>query len=453
MGKGTDGSQTGSHDLLSENRKLKKINQVLITRVERSMDMQGNDFSLFEHAILLESKVRERTEALENVLSDLRKSHQELAGAKAEAERANSSKTRFLAAASHDLLQPLNAARLFVAALSETDQSDPNHKLINNIDTAFASVEDLLNDLLDISKLDAGVQRVALTDLPLGPLLQTLQAEFEPMADEKALAFTAAPSDLVLRSDRHLLGRVLRNLISNALHYTDRGRVQIVSDRSDDLCRISVIDSGPGIPFDQQDIIFDEFKRLNSSEQSGKRGSGLGLAIVRRIARLLEHPLELQSIFGEGSNFSITVPIAERQLTEGSFDTRLDLSLLTRDKTRSVLVIENEAAIRAGMTALLESWGHHVITASSTEDGMQKLEQENITPDLIIADYHLDKDERGPQAIATFRTKITPSVPGLIITADRSPTIQDDIQSQGLPLLTKPVKPAKLRALIQHLLT
>lgn len=443
---------TADDGLADENAKLKKINQVLMTRVERSMDMQGSDFTLFEHAILLESKVRERTEELERALADLRKSHQELAGAKAEAERANSSKTRFLAAASHDLLQPLNAARLFVAALGETDQNERNRSLIGNIDTAFAAVEDLLSDLLEISKLDAGVQRVDLVDLPLSPLLTSLTAEFRPFAEEKTLDFACGSTDVVLHTDRQLIGRVLRNLIGNAIRYTKSGGVEIRTEIIDGRCRIDVVDSGCGIPEDQQLLVFEEFKRLDRDDAVSDRGFGLGLAIVQRIARLLGHPIELSSRPGEGSRFSISIPIAKPAHPPVSISHPPDRAAEGAEAAGTLLVIDNEEAIRAGMTALLEGWGYRVVTASTAETGLDALDSLGLTPDLLIADYHLDHAAFGTEVIAAIRSVKGATLPAMIITADRSEEVRDEVAGKDLILLTKPVKPAKLRALIRHLL-
>lgn len=456
--RGTNGSGAASmQDLARKNEKLQKINQVLMTRVERSMDMQGSDFTLFEHAILLESKVRERTEELERVLTDLRKSHRELAHAKAEAERANSSKTRFLAAASHDLLQPLNAARLFVAALTETEQDGRNRGLIDNIDSAFASVEDLLSDLLEISKLDAGVQRVDLTDVPLSPLLSGLAAEFKPMADEKGLNFVFGETDAVLRTDRQLFSRVLRNLIGNAIRYTDRGRIRVEADVIGESCRIAVIDSGRGIAPEQQSEIFEEFKRLDQEDggpggDQVERGYGLGLAIVQRIARLLDHPIDLRSAKGEGACFALTVPLVEANGGAPALGDEPGRGRWNEGEAGTVLVIENEAAIRAGMTALLEGWGYRVVAAPSAASGIEGLDERGLEPDLVIADYHLDHGVTGTEAIGDVRATRRVPLPAMIITADRSPEVQDAVAGEGLSFLTKPVRPGKLRALIRHLL-
>jgi len=438
-------------ELERENEKLRKINQVLMTRVERSMDMQGNDFSLFEHAILLESKVRERTAALENALSDLRNSHQELAKAKATADHANSSKTEFLAAASHDLLQPLNAARLFVAALGEADLSADNRSLINNIEAAFASVEGLLNALLEISKLDSGALSVRIDNLSLDRTLVSLTAEFEPLAREKGLTFNCRKTGVMLRTDHQLFPRILRNLISNAIRYTEKGHVSIEATPLSGLCRIDVLDSGCGIPSGQQEMVFEEFKRLNGQSGSATEGFGLGLAIVQRIARLLDHDIEIESSSENGSRFSVLVPIGSMISADDSTTSRTGLQPMNFRDTGVVLVIENDQAICAGMCELLERWGYQVVTGLCEKSATAALLERNLQPDLIIADYHLDDDDLGTEAIDRVRAVYGSDLPAIVITADRSPATQADIAKRQLSMLAKPVKPAQLRTIVRDL--
>jgi len=439
-------------ELVKENTKLKKINQVLMNRVERSMDIQGSDFTLFEHAILLEGRVRARTEALERALADLRKSHQELEHAKAEAEHANASKTHFLAAASHDLLQPLNAVRLFVAALAETNGDERNRFLIDNIDTAFASIEELLTDLLDISKLDAGAQRVDITEFPLTLLLENLKAEFQPIATRKALGFDCQLTDVNLRTDRQLLGRVLRNLISNAIRYTDQGRIAIEIETIDDRCKITVIDTGRGIPEEGRNEIFEEFKQLDYSNGHRERGHGLGLAIVKRIMDLLGDPIELTSSIDQGSRFSIMAPLGTTSKIEPIDILTLEEGNAATSGAGTVIVIENEEIMRAGMMALLENWGYQVVTAPIADDAIAKLQERSLLPDLIIADYHLDHGRFGTEAIQQIQSTYGTSIPAMIITANRSREVHEMITDRKLPLLTKPIKPARLRALMNHLI-
>jgi signal transduction histidine kinase/CheY-like chemotaxis protein len=440
------------HDPLArENAKLRKINEVLMRRVERSMDMQGNDFALFETAILLEGKVRERTALLEQALRDLQASNRALAEAKAEAEQANQSKTRFLAAVSHDLLQPLNAARLFLSALAETDQAAKNRRLIENIEIAFESVERLLGSLLDISKLDAGVMTAEVGDVPLAAVLKPLAVEFGPLAEKKGLELRFVPSSAVVRTDPHLLARILRNLLGNALRYTLEGRVLLGVRRCGGGYVIEVGDTGVGIPADKQGQIFEEFRRLGNVPDGRDRGFGLGLAIVERIARLLGHRIEVLSKVGHGSRFRLHLPAgcAVRRIPTRRAAASTPPAVM---RSALVLVIENELAIQEGMQALLQGWGFEVITENSADGALSALRAATRPPDLVIADFHLDADELGTMAVQRLRATYGDQLPGLIITADRMPETQREIRALGLPLLNKPVRPAQLRAVMRHLL-
>jgi signal transduction histidine kinase/CheY-like chemotaxis protein len=445
-------SASPSHEqLLRENQKLRKINEVLMRRVERSMDMQGNDFALFETAILLEGRVRERTAALEQALRDLQASHRALAETKVLAEQANQSKTRFLAAVSHDLLQPLNAARLFLSALGETDQAPKSRQLIENIEIAFESIEQLLGSLLDISKLDAGVTTAEVADVPLAAVLRPLAAEFRPLAEQKGLELRFVPSSAVVRTDPHLLSRILRNLLSNAIRYTLKGRVLLGVRRAGAGFAVEVGDTGVGIPPDKQREVFEEFKRLGNAPDGRDRGFGLGLAIVERMARLLGHRIEVRSVPGRGSRFLIHVP-AGRLGRAPAARRPAAATRPTPMRSALVLVIENERAIQEGMQALLQGWGFEVLTEASADGAISALCASARRPDLVIADFHLDQGQRGTSAVRRLRATFGDQLPGLIITADRMPEAQREIQALGLPLLNKPVRPAQLRALMRHLL-
>ena len=245
------------HDI----EKLKKINQALISRVERSMDQQGNAFSLFQTAINLESRVRSRTEELRATLRRLEVSNIDLVAAKESAERANVSKTRFLAAASHDILQPLNAAHLSVSALAEIQTTEEGRKLVRQVERSLETMEDLLHTLLDISKLDAGVVETNITDVPLEPLFSSLKSDFQPLAAQKGLKLKFRSTNAVVRSDRTLLRRILQNIVSNAIRYTRKGGVLVGARHRGDTIRIDVADTGCGIAEDQREAIFEEFHR------------------------------------------------------------------------------------------------------------------------------------------------------------------------------------------------
>lgn len=399
----------------------------------------------------LEGRVRERTAALEQALKDLQASNRALAEATAQAEQANQSKTRFLAAVSHDLLQPLNAARLFLSALGETEQPVKSRRLIDNIEIAFESIERLLASLLDISKLDAGAMTAEISDVPLSALFKPLAAEFATIAEKKGLELRLVPSSAVIRTDPHLLSRVLRNLIGNAIRYTPSGRVLLGARRHAGGFVIEVGDTGVGIPADKREEIFEEFRRLGMVPDNRDRGFGLGLAIVKRIARLLEHEIEVRSTVGKGSRFVLKVPAgrAVRPATPFRPATAPRPELA---RNALIVVIENEFSIQEGMRALLQGWGFDVIAETSAEDALSSLDAECRQPDLVIADYHLERDAVGTEAVGRVRAAYGDAVPGLIITADRMPEVQREIRAMGLPLLNKPVRPAQLRAVMRHLL-
>jgi two-component system, sensor histidine kinase len=437
--------------LEAENAKLRKIRDVLVRRVERSMDLQGSEFALFERATLLEAEVRKRTGQLEQALAELKRSHEALGEAKAQAEAANLSKTRFLAAASHDLLQPLNAARLFLGALAETDLPGNAVPLVTNAEAAFESVERLLSALLDISKLDAGVLTPTVEDVPLVPLLRRLVAEFTPLAERKGLSLRLVPSTVVVRTDRDMLSRALMNLISNAIRYTRQGGVLVGVRRDGEGFRVEVADTGVGIPHEHQAEIFEEFRRLGTDADQKDRGYGLGLAIVQRIARILEHKLSVRSEPGRGSRFALHLPASPLQA-------RATAPVLPRRAAERrgmgalLVVIENEATIRQGMEAVLQGWGYRVLTADSGEEAMAALRDARACPSAVIADYHLDGCT-GIEAIRRVRASLGAAIPAVVITADRTQEVQQEVATLGLPLLNKPVRPAQLRALLSHLVT
>ncbi|QJE72203.1 PAS domain-containing protein [Aerophototrophica crusticola] len=407
----------------------------------------------------LERRVAERTAALTQVnrqlfqeIAERQQVEQALREAKTAAEQANLSKTKFLAAASHDLLQPLNAARLFVSALCDMDQEPASRVLVEKTDAALLSVEDLLEALLDISKLDAGVVQPQVDDFPLSALLTSMQQEYAPVASERGLKFSVVPSKAVVHSDIRLLRRILQNFVSNALRYTRRGRVLVGCRRVPEGLRIDVVDTGPGIPLDKQQEIFEEFRRLDTDRPAGRdRGMGLGLAIVQRAGRMLNHPIGVTSVVGKGSVFSVTVPLGKRPSPPVS-PRPAATSVRSPLTGAKVLVIDNEHAILDGMGALLKGWGCQVEVASSGIEAMDALVRFQSPPDVIIADYHLEDGALGVDEIATVRRACARPVPGLVITANRTAEVHEKVQEHGLPVLTKPVKPAQLRALMTQLL-
>ena len=384
----------------------------------------------------LEARVRERTVELEQA-------NRLLVDSKTRADSANLSKTRFLAAASHDILQPLNAARLYAAALLERKVAAPEAELVGNLAASLDSVEEIIAALLEISRLDAGAQKPEITDFPASEMFRQLRIEFEPAAKLKGLRLRFLESGAILRSDRRLLRRLMQNLVSNAVKYTQKGGVAVGCRRAGDAWRLDVWDSGLGIAPEQMTRIFDEFRRLDEGARIAP-GLGLGLSIVERLRQVLGHRLILRSRPGKGSLFALEVPRgagATRALAEaGAANVPGTLGGL------AVAVIDNEPAILDGMRALFESWGCGVTTAASREAIMAALGE---APDAILADYHLDGDT-GLAVIAALRARFGEDIEAVLITADRSAPVRRQAEEAGVHLLNKPLKPAALRALLQR---
>jgi Na+/proline symporter/signal transduction histidine kinase/CheY-like chemotaxis protein len=386
----------------------------------------------------LERRVRERTKELTRLNGELHR-------AKATADEANVSKTRFIAAASHDILQPLNAARLYVTSLIERRRSGEDADLVQNIDASLDAVEEIFGALLDISRLDTGVMKPEFSDFRIDELLQRLEVEFTPLAREKGLDLIFMPCSLGVRSDRRLLGRLLQNLVSNAIKYTPAGRVLVGCRRLGAHLRIDVFDTGIGIPDTKRQAVFKEFHRLDEGARAA-RGVGLGLSIVERIGRVLDCEVVLQSTLGRGSRFSVVVPRAAAVVGKPAVlpAARPDAGRLTGT---IVLCIDNDRAILDGMDSLLGGWGCRVLKAADAAEALATMEASSAEPDGLLVDYHLD-GSNGVAAIAELRRRLNRHVPAILITADRSAHVRDETRAAGVHLLSKPLKPASLRALI-----
>jgi len=385
----------------------------------------------------LERRVRERTVQLEQL-------NQALEKAKAVADEANVSKTRFLAAASHDILQPLNAARLYVTSLVERAQGASEARLAGNIDSSLEAVEEILSALLDISRLDSGAMRPEFAPFRIGEMLRQLELEFAPLAAEKNLTLTFVPCSLTVRSDRRLLRRLLQNLISNAIKYTPEGRVLVGCRRRRGKLRLEVIDTGIGIPRAKQKLVFQEFQRLDQGARVA-RGLGLGLSIVERIARVLEHPVLLRSSSGRGSSFSVDLPIAIA-LPDSAVEPVRPAAGRVPLEGLVILAIDNEAAILDGMELLLTGWGCRVIKASDAASALKEVRASKLRPDFLLVDYHLDGGH-GIDAVMSLRWKLG-KLPAVLITADRTRKVRDAAVAADMTVLQKPLKPAALRALL-----
>ncbi len=384
----------------------------------------------------LERRVRERT-------AELLEANTALAVAKSKADEANLDKTRFLAAASHDILQPLNAARLYATSLTERALPATEAKLADNVDAALSSVEEIFSALIEISRMDSGRLEAEIRDFPLDDIFKQMQVEFEPLAHAKGLALRIEPTTQWVRSDRRLLRRVLQNLLANAIKYTRSGTVLLGVRRQGAGLSLQVLDTGPGIPQDKQQLIFKEFQRLEGPG-SNVRGVGLGLSIVERIGKLLDHRITLRSTAGRGSSFAISVPRAEPRVLPraetGPGQQTGNLAGIT------VLCIDNERAVLAGMEALLTGWGCKVATAPSKLRA-EALITSSFSPDVVLADYHLDSGT-GVDAVLAVRAALQREVPAVIITADHTAEVQRLVRGHGFAILRKPLKAAALRALM-----
>ena len=445
----------------AENRKLRKINKVLMDRVEHALDAEADSaFSLFQLAITLESKVSQRTvelsgltQALRREVFDRREAEAALHIAKAEAEQANLRKTRFLLAASHDLHQPLNAARLFLGALADEVASERAHELVERIEAALESVDDLLSALLDISRLDAGVWPVQVETFPLAPLLARLAREYQPQAQALGLAMRVVPSSLTVQTDRRLLERIMRNLISNAIRYTTAGRILIGCRRRGEEVSLEVVDTGIGIPGEKRDLIFEEFRQLGNNPRRDDKGVGLGLAIVDRIVRLLGLSIAVESWPGRGSRFAVLVPLGPPGETGPEAPPTPPPLTGTLAGQVVALMVANDAAVQTAMATLLQGWGCILAIAATAGETIGRLEALGRRPDLIVADDRLDGLSRGPAEIAMLYNHYGRDIPALVISSSRSEALEADIRALGHGFLRQPVAPAKLRAMLSYLLS
>ena len=432
--------------------KLAKINAALMQRVERSMDQQANAYSLFQTAIGLESQVRLKTEELKSALHGLESVNDELTLARDAAESANRIKTRFFTAVGHDLLQPLHAARLSLSAVVETERIVDQRHLLDQIDHALSSIEELLRTILDISKLEAGVMKPSLQPIVLETLFQSLALDLEPLARARNLVMTRRPTDLAVLSDPLMLRRIVQNLMVNAVRYTAKGGVKLAARRRGDTVAIEVWDTGPGIPEAERDRIFEEFQRGSASERAGG-GFGLGLSIVQRMAQALDHRIEVCSRVGHGTRFRVVAPLTNPPQVAREVSPPASPQQVYGFEGVRVVVIDNDEAVLMAMRTLLDRWSCDCRLASDLGGLEAILADTGFAPQIVLADYHLDHGRTGLEAVRRLRQAAGSDVPSVIITADRSPAIAEAAQQVGCELLCKPIRPAELRALMLHLLS
>ena len=388
----------------------------------------------------LEQRVEERT-------AELTKLNTQLEKARADAVEINAGKTRFIAAASHDILQPLNAARLFTSSLLERTASQPDGQLVRNVDLSLEAVEEILSALLDMSRLDAGAIKPDLSTFAINDILNQLRTEFSVAATEKQLDLIIMPCSKLVYSDRRLIRRILQNLLGNAIKYTISGKVLMGARvRNGHLC-VEVHDTGPGIPHDKQQLVYREFERLES-EDSHIQGLGLGLSIVERMARVLEHRLTLKSDAGSGCLFTLDLPLATGRQEVAPGRAPAPVRAAASLAGLSVLVVDNETAIIDGMCALLEGWGCTVATATSANAVRKLAAGQAIWPyDAVLMDYHLGS-ENGLELISELRAGAGATFSAALITAERSAAVQAASEAAGVVYLRKPVRPAVLRTVL-----
>lgn len=444
---------SSADDLLRRIAKLEKINAALMNRVERSLDQQANAYSMFQTAISLESQIRIRTEELKSALTNLEIVNEELTSARDASERANSVKTRFFTAVSHDVLQPLHAAQLSLSALIEGSASEGQRRLAMQVDHALASIEELLRTMLDISKLEAGVIRPKIEPIALLPLFESLVVDMRPLVDAKRLRIKSRCTNIAVLSDPLMLRRILQNLLANAHHYTREGGILLAARRRGDQVRMDVWDTGPGIPESERERIFEEFQRGSTSLDTHRGGFGLGLSIVTRMAQTLEHPIAMCSRTGHGTRFSILAPAIEATTALPAPPTSAQATGQTIGLAHTrVLIIDNDPRVVEAMVNLLSRWECEARTAHDLDDIGRLVADRSFRPQILLADFHLDFGTFGTQAIERVRAAFDPELPAIIITADRSDEILAAARELNCEILHKPIRPAELRALMQHML-
>jgi len=407
------------------------LTQRIAIKTNDELEALGDEFNkmaarLQESYATLEHKVEERTRQL---------------------EVANLAKSRFLAAASHDLRQPLHALGLFVAQLHGQMRANERRRIVARIDTALSAMNELFNALLDISKLDAGVLTPSITEFPVAKLLDRVETTFTGAAREKGLSLRVISSSAWVRSDFILLERIVFNLVSNAVRYTSSGGMVVGCRNRDVNLRIEVWDTGPGVPQDQQQNIFGEFYRLGAPGA----GLGLGLAIVDRLCRLLDHSVRLTSILEKGSCFSITVPrvAARPEIGESPAPAH---PLMDASDRNLVVVIDDDPLVLEGMCGLIRSWGYHLLVAGTDDEALAGIVDRDRPPALIVSDYHLSGGKTGIEVIEGLRRTLSAEIPAFLVSGDTSPELLRQARASGYHLLHKPVDPMTLRAMVSYVL-
>ena len=407
----------------------------------------------FQTTEMLEMRVMARTSELTEANVQLRRQYEEQARveedlriAKAEVEAAMSSKTRFFAAASHDLLQPINAAKLMISTLMDRAAQTELAETVQRLDGSFRSIEGLLHALLDIARLEATDTNLVVTSFALDEVLQGVNEDLGQLAVDKNLELRVVPTGLWVKSDQRYLARSVQNFVDNAIRYTEQGRILVGCRRHGDTVTIEVWDTGIGISRKDQKRIFKEFIRVDKSGRNCQ-GMGLGLSIVERACRHLGHPISVRSKPGVGSVFSLTLPVVAPSPAQAGPKGR-EAGATSAEMDLIILLVENDPGVSFAMTQKLESWGASVLAAQSTQEALDLVQDIGMPPDIILADYHLNDDETGISAILAVRRMLDLSIPAIMITANHEDHIKEAGLANMFSVLTKPVNLSRLRSLI-----
>ena len=425
------------HALADTINSISALHDVEDSKIEKQLMSRGDELGMVSRSF-------------NDLKHDLSAQDKKLRDAKEEAEKANRAKSQFLAAASHDLRQPLHAMQMYITALEQKIKDKEVLKIVSDIDAVSISTGRLLNSILDVSQLEAGAVKPQIEDFPIQEILQRVARNFRPMSYRKGIGLHIVDSNAYVRSDPILLEQIIGNFVANAIRYTESGRVLLGCRRRKGQLSIEILDTGPGIPKHQSEAIFEDFHQLDNKERDRGKGLGLGLAIVRRLSNCLNHKIEHSSKIEHGSRFAVVVGLGEKPAkTTKAMD--LDSSLFDLNNT-AVLLVEDDLMVLDATQKLLTSWNCEVTCAKSGQEAKQVISDAINIPDIIIADYSLPGEINGVQTIEYIRKTLGYPVPAFIITGEADTSNIRKIADYGFHVLSKPVHPAKLRALISHLL-
>ncbi|HEX2334872.1 MAG TPA: response regulator, partial [Hyphomicrobiaceae bacterium] len=425
-----------------------------ISDQEIEMELPGlgrRSFSLSARVLREEPSARRKILVAIVDVTDIKREGKALEAAKSEAERANVGKSRFLAAASHDLRQPLQTISLLQGMLEKRVRDETTLKLVRRLDETVNSMSSMLDKLLDINQLEAGIVRPTIIDFPIKRLLDELRTEFKYYTETNGLDWRVVSSSLTVRSDPRLLEQIMRNLLSNAVKYTTEGKLLLGCLRRGDKLRIEVWDTGPGIPELELPAIFEEFHQLDNPARERSKGLGLGLAIVQRLADLLGHKIDVRSRLGAGSVFTIEVPLGRPELAKLPAPSQKEAQESTPSRG-TVLIVEDDPAVLEMLQLLFDAEGHRTLVAADGHKAQELVAQHLTVPDLIIADYNLPKGLNGLETIARLQGQAQHAVPAIILTGDISTDSLREIASHGCVHLNKPVRATELTSLAQRLI-